>query len=147
MISDVHGKNTFIISANMLYYHYYDHICERDGRLIYYVVGSHEEKEFPARFKEPVLKSIEYLEKEKSYRLDITSDTAPAQIKKKLKRCQAKVGSENIKSIMINIIYLGITPASISYRLQAIEYYNHKQQNTKKFLSTPSSPQTQTHSS
>ncbi len=27
------------------------------------------------------------------------------QIKKKLKRCQAKVGSENIKSIMINIIY------------------------------------------
>ncbi len=98
MISDVHGKNTFIISANMLYYHYYDHICERDGRLIYYVVGSHEEKEFPARFKEPVLKSIEYLEKEKSYRLDITSDTAPAQIKKKL---NALLKSEDVSVIRI----------------------------------------------
>lgn len=84
MLSDVHGKNAFRIGSDMLYSHYYDHICERGERLLYHVVGEHEEKKYPARFKVPVLKSIEYHENGKNFRLDITSDTTPAQIKKKL---------------------------------------------------------------
>lgn len=84
MLSDVHGKNAFLIGSDMLYSHYYDHICEREGHLLYHVVGVHEEKKYPARFKVPVLKSIEYHENGKNFRLDITSDTTPAQIKKKL---------------------------------------------------------------
>lgn len=98
MVSNTHGKNAFLIGSGMLSYHYNDHICLRGEHLLYYIVGTHEEKKYPARFKVPVLKSIEYREKEKSYRLDITGDTEPAQIKKKL---NALLKSEDVSVIRI----------------------------------------------
>ncbi len=84
--TEIYGGTVFVVESRMLYYHYYDYICQRDGQLLYYAVGNHEEKKNPVKSKVPILKSIEYLDKDKSYRLEISNDTEPAQIKTMLKK-------------------------------------------------------------
>lgn len=84
--TEIYGDTAFVVESRMLYYHYYDYICECDGQLLYYAVGNHEEKRNICKSKIPVLKSIEYLEKDQGYRLEISRDTEPAQIKTMLKK-------------------------------------------------------------
>lgn len=96
--TNVHGSTIFAVDSRLLYYHYHDHICEQDGRLLYYAVGIHEEEKNKSMSRKTVVKSIEYKEDGKSFRYEICDDTEPKQIKKLLKKL---LKAENVSAIRI----------------------------------------------
>lgn len=84
-----------------------DYICEHDGKLLYYAVGQHTAAgEKPAKV---VLKTIEYKEGDRNYRVEIPTDAEPSQVEKLLKTliknpnlCMIRItGGEKDREIVI----------------------------------------------
>lgn len=73
---------------------WYDYICERDEKLLYYAVGQHTEED--KKQSKVVLKTIEYKEDDQNHCVEIPADAQPAQVRKLLRKL--------IKSPNLNVI-------------------------------------------
>lgn len=63
-----------------------NYICERGGKLLYFVLGCNNTGEYRDQSNAIVWNIIEYRQNDRNYRLEISEDTEPAQIKKVLKK-------------------------------------------------------------
>ena len=70
--------------ASLYPYSYCDYICEKDGKLLYYVIGRRTE-EYKKQSK-VVLKTIEYKEGDQNYCVNIPADAQPEQVRKLLRK-------------------------------------------------------------
>lgn len=85
--TNVRAENVFgLHDARLLWYHYYDFICEQGGKTLYYAIGLHEEEKNKSASAKVVLKSIEYQKDHKSFRYEIDDDAEPGQVKRLLKK-------------------------------------------------------------